>query len=250
MDDRAGGNGIFGGNRVAELKNKKSEKIETPALADDRVVAFLKAHPDFISRYPDLLETLELKHSSGSAVSLIERQVDILRAKNQRLEDRLERLLEAARDNEKRSDHVHKLARTLIRAPSLAGVIAGLRQCMREDFGVDEVFVGLSPSVFKRHDIEGLTVIEADGKIAKAYENFFRTRLTECGAISEAKARLLFAKAENLPQSAAIVPMEKEKNLGMLALGSKDPERFQPRQGKLFLDLTAELISAAVRARL
>lgn len=236
---------------MAELKNnKKSEKIEAPLLVDGQVVSFLKAHPDFLSRFPDLLETIELKHSSGSAVSLIERQVDILRAKNQRLEDRLERLLDAARENEKRSDHVHKLARTLIRAPSLAGVIAGLRQCMREDFGVDEVFVGLSPAAFKRHDIDGLVVIEAEGKIAKAYENFFRTRLTECGPIAESKAKLLFAKAEALPQSAAIVPLEKEKNLGMLALGSKDPERFQPRQGKLFLDLTAELISAAVRARI
>ncbi|PTU30363.1 DUF484 family protein [Stenotrophobium rhamnosiphilum] len=235
---------------MAELKNKKSEKIEAPLLVDGQVVSFLKAHPDFLSRFPDLLETIEIKHSSGSAVSLIERQVDILRAKNQRLEDRLERLLDAARDNEKRSDHVHKLARTLIRAPSLAAVIAGLRQCMREDFGVDEVFVGLSPTAFKRHDIDGITVIETEGKIAKAYENFFRTRLTECGPISEARAKLLFAKAENMPQSAAIVPLEKEKNLGMLALGSKDPERFQPRQGKLFLDLTAELISAAVRARI
>ncbi|MES2491584.1 MAG: DUF484 family protein [Pseudomonadota bacterium] len=235
---------------MAELKNKKSEKIEAPLLVDGQVVSFLKAHPDFLSRFPDLLETIEIKHSSGSAVSLIERQVDILRAKNQRLEDRLERLLDAARENEKRSDHVHKLARTLIRAPSLAAVIAGLRQCMRDDFGVDEVFVGLSPTAFKRHDIDGITVIEAEGKVAKAYENFFRTRLTECGPISEARSKLLFAKAENMPQSAAIVPLEKEKNLGMLALGSKDPERFQPRQGKMFLDLTAELVSAAVRARI
>ena len=36
------------------------------------------------------------------AANLIERQVDILRAKNQRLEDRLSQLLETARENEKR----------------------------------------------------------------------------------------------------------------------------------------------------
>ncbi|TXH04756.1 MAG: DUF484 family protein [Nevskiaceae bacterium] len=234
---------------MAELKNKKSERVAAPALDEAEVAAYLKAHPDYLSRHPELLEDIELKHAAGSAVSLIERQVDILRAKNQRLEDRLERLLDAARDNEKRSDNVHKLARTLIRAPSLAGVVAGLRQCMREDFGVDEVFVGLSPTFYKRHDIEGLTSVEPEGKIGKAFENFFRTRLVECGPIGEAKARLLFPKAEPLPQSAAIVPLEKEKNLGMLALGSHDPERFQPRQGKLFLELTAELLSAAVRAR-
>lgn len=227
------------------------KKIEAaPALDESEVAAYLNAKPDFFARYPDLLETLELAHKAGSAVSLIEKQVDILRAKNSKIEARLERLLDAARDNEKRADHVHKLARTLVRAPSLAGVIAGLRQCMRDDFGIDEIFVGLNPKYYKRHDIEGLTPIDADGKIAKGFENFFRTRLIECGPISATKSKLLFAKSEPLPQSAAIVPLEKDKHLGMLAFGSKDAERFQPRQGKLFLEMTAELVAAAVRARL
>lgn len=230
--------------------SKPQIKTEAPVMNEAEVAAYLKARPDFFARYPDLLETIELAHKTGSAVSLIEKQVDILRAKNTRLEERLSRLLEAARENEKRADQVHKLARTLVRAPSLAGVVAGLRQCMRDDFGIDEVFVGLNPSYYKRHDIEGLTPVEPEGKIAKGFENFFRTRLIECGPISEAKAKLLFAKSEPLPQSAAIVPLEKEKHLGMLAFGSKDAERFQPRQGKLFLEMTAELMAAAVRARI
>ena len=253
MDDRAGRNGVYRGNRVAELERKsRKEKDTAPAVAlnDDQVAAFLKAHPDFLSRHPDLLETIELKHSTGSAVSLIERQVEILRAKSQRLDDRLARLLDAARDNEKRADSVHKLARTLIRAPSLAGIAAGLRQCMREDFDVDEVFIGLNPLYYKRHDIEGFAQVEPESKIGKAFENFYRTRLIECGPISEARSKLLFGKAEQLPQSAAIIPLEKEKNLGMLALGSCDSDRFQPRQGKMFLELTAELMSAALRARI
>lgn len=253
MDDRPGRNRVYRGNRVAELERKnKKEPAKTPAdtLDSEQVAAFLKQRPEFLSRYPDLLETLELKHSAGSAVSLIERQVEILRAKNQRLEDRLSNLLEAARDNEKRADNIHKLARTLIRAPSLAGIAAGLRQCMREDFDVDEVFIGLNPLYYKRHDIEGFTPVDSESRIGKAFENFYRTRLIECGPLSEAKARLLFPKAELLPQSAAIIPLEKEKNLGMLALGSQHADRFQPRQGKMFLELTAELMAAALRARL
>lgn len=234
---------------MAEQLKHKIASAAAPTLDEAEIAAYLKEHGDFFARYPDVLETLELAHRAGSAVSLMEKQVDILRDKNAKLELRLERLLDAARDNEKRADHVHKLARTLVRAPSLAGVIAGLRQCMRDDFGIDEIFVGLNPKHYKRHDIEGLSPIEADGKIAKVFENFFRTRLIECGPITEARAKLLFAKAEVLPQSAAIVPLEKDKHLGMVAFGSRDPERFQPRQGKLFLEMTAELVAAAVRAR-
>ncbi|MDD3764566.1 MAG: DUF484 family protein [Nevskiales bacterium] len=234
---------------MGELTASKGEDA-APKLAEREVVAFLKAHPDFIARHPDLIEAIELRHKAGSAVSLIEKQVDLLRAKNQRLEDRIQRMMETARDNERRAEAVQRLARVLIRAPSLAAVAAGLRKSMREDFGIEHVFLGVSGGQFKRHDIDGIVPIEPEGKIARAYENFFRTRLIECGPIAEEHARLLFPKAEEAVGSAAVVPLEKEKSLGMVALGSADPKRFQPRQGKLFLELVAELVAAAIRARI
>lgn len=221
-----------------------------PELDEEQVTAFLKANPDFLARHPELFEFLELRHASGAAVSLIERQVEILRGKSSMLEDRLKALLDAARDNESRAANVHRLARSLIRAPTLAATVTALRNCLREDFNVDEVWVGVSASALKRHDIEGLHVIDPAGAVARAFGDFFRTRLLECGPLDEARAQLLFPNAKQLPASAAIVPLEKERDLGMLVLASVDGARFQPRQGRLFLDMTAELVSAAVRARL
>ncbi|MES2885302.1 MAG: DUF484 family protein [Pseudomonadota bacterium] len=232
---------------MAELS---SAEAITPALDEQEVAAYLRARPDFLLRHPELLEHLEVNHSAGSAISLIERQVDLLRGKNLRLEDRLSHLLDNAAENERRASSVHKLARTLIRAPSLAAVIAGLRSCMREDFGIDEVFVGVNPTSYKRNDIEGFAPLEPEGALARSLDNFLRTRLIECGPVDAARARLMFPKAEAPVLSAAIVPLEKEKSLGMLALGSKNAERFLPRQGKLFLEMTAELVAAALRARI
>jgi uncharacterized protein YigA (DUF484 family) len=234
------------GGGAADLNAAAAE----PAMDDAQVVAFLKANPDFLARHPELFEVLELRHAAGAAVSLIERQVEILRGKSGRLEDRLKALLEAARDNEVRAANVHHLARSLIRAPTLAATVTALRKCLREDFNVDDCWVGINPGALKRHDIEGLHVLDPAGPVAKAFENFVRTRLLECGPLAEDKARLLFPQAKALPQSAAIVPLEKENGLGMLVLASADPQRFQPRQGRLFLDMTADLVAAAVRARL
>ena len=234
---------------MAELSTAEAEAI-TPAFDEQEVAAYLRARPDFLLRHPELLEHLEVNHAAGSAVSLIERQVDLLRGKNLRLEDRLSHLLDNAAENERRATSVHKLARTLIRAPSLAAVIAGLRSCMREDFGIDEVFVGVNPSTYKRNDIEGFAPLEPEGALVRSLDNFLRTRLIECGPVDAARAKLMFPKAEAPVLSAAIVPLEKEKSLGMLALGSKDAERFLPRQGKLFLEMTAELVAAALRARI
>ena len=243
---------------MAEVSEPEEQAQEAPATnepaseapSEAAVVAYLKAHPRLLTDQPQLLETLELAHAAGSAVSLIERQVELLRGKNQRLEARLNRLIDTARDNENRAENVLRLARSLIRAPSLANIVAGLRSSMREDFDIDEVFVGLNGGAYKRHDIEGIVPLDASGAVARAYDNFIRTRLIECGPITEERARLLFPKSEPPVRSAAVVPLEKEKNLGMLALGSRDPERFQPRQGKLFLEMCAELVAAAVRARL
>ena len=235
------------GSGAADLS---AAAVAEPAMDDAQVVAFLKANPDFLARHPELFEVLELRHAAGAAVSLIERQVEILRGKSGRLEDRLKALLDAARDNEVRAANVHHLARSLIRAPTLAATVTALRKCLREDFNVDDCWVGINPGALKRHDIEGLHVLDPAGPVAKAFENFVRTRLVECGPLDEARARLLFPRAKALPQSAAVVPLEKESGLGMLVLASADRERFQPRQGRLFLDMTADLVAAAVRARL
>jgi uncharacterized protein YigA (DUF484 family) len=233
---------------VQELAAADPAPAATPSEA--QVLEYLKSHPQLLIEHPQLLETLELTHAAGSAVSLIERQVELLRGRNARLEARLNRLIDTARDNETRAENVLRLARSLIRAPSLANIVSALRASMRDDFDIDEVFVGLNGGAYKRHDIDGVVPIEIGGPIARAYDNFIRTRLIECGPIGEDRAKLLFPKAEQPVLSAAVVPLEKEKNLGMLALGSRDAERFQPRQGKLFLEITAELVAAAVRARL
>lgn len=233
---------------MSEIAEAKADVA--PPLNESDVITYLRARPDFLLRYPELLETMELQHSSGSAVSLIERQVEILRGRSQRLEDRLGNLLEAARDNEKRATSVHRLARVLIRAPTLASAILGLQTSMREDFGIDEIFVGVVGPLLKHTNIEGLVRLDVDGAIMRAFDNFFRTKLIECGPIAEPQARLLFPKAAEPPLSAAVVPLEKDKNLGMLVLGSRDAQRFQPRQGRLFLEMTAELVSAAIRAKL
>jgi len=70
------------------MNDAASAVAELP-LSEDQVVAWLWQNADVLSRHPDLLETLEFTHASGGAVSLIERQVALLRGKNQRLHERI-----------------------------------------------------------------------------------------------------------------------------------------------------------------
>lgn len=226
------------------------ERDSVPDLDDGDVRAWLAAHPEFFERHPDLLEEVDLHHASGRASSLIERQVEWLRAKNARLEARLIQLMDTARDNEMRARKIMKLAHVLLRAPTLAVLVSEMRKQLREEFGIDDIFLGVLAPKLRRNDIDGLTRIDANGAIVRAFDNSFRTRLIETGPMSAERAQLVFPRARQAPASAAVIPLDKQQTIGLLVLGAADAQRFTPEQGKLFLEMIAELLAASLRTRL
>ena len=75
------------------------------------IKTFLEQHPDFLVEHPDLLETLQVPHGlDGPAVSLVERQVQVLRDRQAESRQRLAELVRNARDNEALVGRVHALA--------------------------------------------------------------------------------------------------------------------------------------------
>ena len=70
-----------------------------PPLDDEQIVDYLRAEPDFFKRHPNLLSELNLPHDTGQAVSLIERQVAILRERNMQMRRRMNELLQTGKDH-------------------------------------------------------------------------------------------------------------------------------------------------------
>ena len=69
-------------------------------LSEETVCDYLQSHPDFFERNSKLLSLLRLPHETGGTVSLVERQVSMLRQKELKLERQLKELIEVARDND------------------------------------------------------------------------------------------------------------------------------------------------------
>ena len=78
---------------------RKAEFVEEQ-LSEQAVHDYLAAHPDFFERHSTLLSSLHLPHASGGAVSLVERQVSVLRQKELKLQRQLRELLNVAREND------------------------------------------------------------------------------------------------------------------------------------------------------
>ena len=66
----------------------------------EQVVAYLKAHKNFFVDHEALLADISIPHETGKAVSLVERQVVVLRERNVELRERLTHLLDVAREND------------------------------------------------------------------------------------------------------------------------------------------------------
>ena len=224
----------------------RPDALPVPLTEDEEqtVLDYLARSPDFFIRHADVLADMPIRHGSGGAVSLIERQVRVLRDKNARLTERLDELLQTARDNEARVNGLNQLAESLIQADSLAAVVAGLHTALQDEFHVEAVRLALFDCP---DDLVGPGCLRLDRNEPPAgLQDFFRQGRVVCDAITSELREVLFADHPEL-QSVALVPLDRHDCLGLLALGSTDPERFTPNMGQLFLEMTANLCAAALR---
>jgi uncharacterized protein YigA (DUF484 family) len=103
-----------------------SETQPGSPITADAVADYLAEHPDFLHDHPDLLAELLIPHATGSAVSLIERQVQVLRDKHAIAQRQLHQLIEVARDNDRLAERMHQLALALLDCTTLADVIGAV----------------------------------------------------------------------------------------------------------------------------
>src|SRR6202140_1771121 len=113
-----------------QLRGIPAETIEEQA-----VVQYLHHNADFFEHHPQLLARLRLQHPrNGSTVSLIERQVDVLREKIQIQDQKLAEFVHVARANNVLAEKIHRFTRRLLRTSGAGPAIPEVEASLREDF--------------------------------------------------------------------------------------------------------------------
>ncbi|MCG5536019.1 DUF484 family protein [Ectothiorhodospira mobilis] len=217
------------------------------AVTEATVEAYLRAHPDFFERHLPLLEVLRLPHPCGGAVSLMERQISVLREKNRTLERKLMELVKLARENERLSQRMHHLALGLMEAEDLDAVLATTQEHLRSEFRADAVVIRVCGDPAR-----GMHFVRGDDPAIEGFSHLFEDRRPLCGRLSQTQLEALFpAQTAAETRSAVVVPLlEGSSPLGLLALGSQEASRFHPGMGTLFLGYLGEIVSHAVSRRL
>jgi uncharacterized protein len=207
------------------------------------VASYLRRNNDFLKEFPDIAMLLRLPREQGPAASLASYQLEVLRDKNNEFSRRLHDLIEIAHENETLMVRVHTLTLALMRANSLADTVTRVVASLTEDFHTDLVRVVLFRSDPALPIAEWL-LVEADGPDAMpAFSEFLKRGEPLCGRLQQDKLDALFGNRAGEVQSAVLLSIGE---VGMLAIGSLDANRFHPGMGTVFLRLIAEAMSAAV----
>ncbi len=221
------------------LKKPISEKIAT--IDDAQVAAYLQEHPDFFVKHIQLLENISIPHPSGGAVSLISKQLELFRGRYQEMENQLIELIDIARDNDAAVNRMHKLNLALLDAKTLDDVVTNVNLVLSEYFLTD--FAAIRIIQATPHAECNDIFISPESKNLKPFARELSYGVPRCGQPTLTQARVLFGFNANEVKSCAIIPMLFTELEGLLAIGSRDENRFHASMGHLFLTQMSEVIA-------
>lgn len=201
---------------------------------EQNLIAYLGDHPDFFDRNPELLTKLELSHSNGDAVSLIERQVAVLREQAEQDRRKLEEFVAIARENELLNERLHHLTVKLIECCDFDEVINTLQDLLHDDFRAEAVELHL----YTTSEVEQSTNPDLDG-----FRDFLDSNRPSCGRLPNERLKYLFGPQAEDIASTALIPIKGEGLLGVLAIGSHSEHRFHPGMGTDYLIRLGEIVS-------
>ena len=214
---------------------------EPTRLTDEEVISYLRLDPDFFQRHASLLSELNLPHESGTAVSLVERQVAILRERNMNTRRRMNELIEAAKVNEALFEKIRTLTLELLHVDGWQALNEILATYVLADFQADFVCCHLSAYNIKLDHLRS----HSDELPHRRYVN---NNQPVCTALRPDELDTLFpAQPHDSAGSAVLVPLLLTDGSGCLAIGSRNPGYFSSDMDTLFVSYIAEVITRVVQ---
>lgn len=212
-------------------------------MKSEEVARYLLDNPKFFEQHADLVANMVVPHPHGGrTISITERQMLALRDKNKQLEGKMGELLQFGEENDAISEKMHRLAVAVIAAKSFQSVLHTLNLHLRDDFAVPHVAVRLW------HRPEDSDELPEFADVSHDLQAFCETLAQPyCGSTSGFETSSWFGEAATHVRSQGLIAMRSGAGtIGLIALGSEDPERFYAGMGLVYLERLGEMASAAL----
>jgi len=226
------------------MTTREARGLAAVDTEEEAIANYLQHNPEFFERHQGVLARLKLPHArGGSAISLVERQIEVLREKQAALETKLAELLRVARANDAIAERLHRFTRRLLRSVPRAQAIAHIEAGLREDFDAFHAALVLIGAPADPTLPRFVRTVSQDDPNLKSFESLFASGKPRCGQARDSQREFLFGPEGLEMGSLALVPLGEKGALGLLALGSADRERFHPGMSTEFLARMADLIA-------
>lgn len=215
-----------------------------PPITEDDIAQFLINSPDFFERHAELLASVQLTSPHGQrAVSLQERQAEMLREKIRHLEHKAVDMIRHGQENVTIAGRLQHWTLRLLAARDAQGLPGLLVQGLESDFGVPQAAIR----------VWGVDEAYAQAPYAVGVSEearLFASSLTVpyCGPNPGLEAARWLAEPA-AATSMALIPLRETAAapaFGLLVLASPDAQRFQASMGTDFLERIGELASSAL----
>ncbi len=213
-------------------------------ITEQDIANYLAHNPGFFERNAELLASIQLTSPHGQrAVSLQERQMEMLREKIKGLEGKIIEMIRHGQENVAIADRLHRWTRALMLTASAADLPEVLTRELMHQFMIPQSGI----RVWGAADAFGSLAFAAP--VSKDVQSLAASlTLPYCGVNSGFEA----AQWLDDPASAmsiAMIPLRHGAGVeafGMLVLASPDPTRYTAEMGTEFLQRIGELASAAL----
>ncbi|MBS0581292.1 MAG: DUF484 family protein [Proteobacteria bacterium] len=226
------------------MTTREARGLAAVDTEEESIAAYLQRNPEFFERHQAVLARLKLPHSrGGSTISLVERQIEVLREKLAGLENKLAELVRVARANDALAERLHRFTRRLLGAVPRNEAIARIEAGLREDFDAFHAALVLVGAGADPGLPSFVRTVAADDPQLKSFESLFASGKPRCGQARDSQREFLFGPEGLAMGSVALVPLGERGSIGLLALGSADRDRFHPGMSTEFLSRLADLMA-------
>jgi uncharacterized protein YigA (DUF484 family) len=217
------------------------------ALTNEQVSEYLKAHPDFWVDKLDLLADMNLPHNpSGQTISLVERQVSVLRERNVEVRHRLNRLIENARANDVLFDKTKRLTLSLLNTKKLDDCLNALFFGLQQEFDIhfSQVLIIADPDIHIPSSTNKQARLVGTEQIDEHLPKIINNRRAICGQLNDSEKEFIFESKASEIGSTAIAPLYFEnRTIGAIAIANRDPDFYRSSMNTLFLNYIADVLS-------
>jgi uncharacterized protein len=213
-------------------------------LTAAEIATWLEQHPDFFTGRDSLVMKMVLPHAhstnNGEAISLVERQVSLLRERNRQSRGQLDALLAAAKRNDAIYQKCQRLILALIEAKDSNSFFKALEASFKREFKSDAysliIFSEYAHQI--NHYTSSISIAAATeyvGALMDRKEPFLGVLRTE-------EQDFLFRHASATVRSAAVLQVRNRKQIALLSIGSADADYFKAEMGTLFIGFVADVL--------